>query len=560
MIHRDHLELADGRLARTFAVRGYPRTVDAGWLHVLEDYDGELRFAQHIEPMDPVAALGELGRDLRALRASLLLAEARGVEQDPADRAAAEDAAALRELLVRGDVRLFAHHLLLTVFGHDLGELESRSSTLTTLLEGRMIVVRRCLLEQEAGFHATMPIGRAALAAPRNFDSDALSAALPPPGDAPAAVLGEILGLDAQRRTVVGLDRFALPNPHALCVAGSGAGKSFWMKNLLTQTLLGGRRAAVFDPQGEYGPWCAAVGGTSIRLGSGGSARLSPLFRPSGAGATNTYPDDGSWRAACAERMISLLEILTGRVAPVPVPVVWSALDAVVHRNPNGPTLGGFARALAGEGPDGERLARALEAALRSGLRPFDGRGEDVPEARAVVFDLRDVVGQSPDVVAAAFLLLTHHVLDHMVRPGLSELTVAVDEAHHLLGHAATARFLDVLFRSGRKRGVAVCLATQSIEDLLDADAEPEAARAARGALANAATVFLMHQHHGRELHRIHALYHLGPTEAEWLSTCSPGEGLLIAGPQRARVRVEVPEALRAIFSTTPVAAGGRPP
>jgi len=556
-VHPDHLELADGRVARTFAVRGYPREVPAGWLRVFEGYDGELRFSQHIEPVDSAVALAELGRDLRALRASLLLAEARGGEHDPADTTAAEDAGELRAALARGDVRLFSHHLIVTVFARDLGQLDRRSSSLVALLEGRMIVVRRCLLEQEAGFHATMPIGRVALPAPRNFDSDALSAGLPPLGDPPVGAAAEVWGLDVHRRTVVCVDRFSLPNPHALCVAGSGAGKSFWMKNLLTQTLLGGRRAAVFDPQGEYAPWCSAVGGVLVRLGSGGSARLSPLVRPRGDSG-DAYPDPASWRAACAERMVALLGILTGRTAPVPVPAVWSALDAAGRDSPNGPTLTEFALALGREGTDGQRLAHALDAALRGGLRPFDGRGEDLPEGQAMVFDLRDVVGQSPDVVAAAFLLLTHHVLDHLVRPEWPEVTVAVDEAHHLLGHAATARFLDVLFRTGRKRGVAVCLATQSVGDLLGSAADPEAARAARGALANAASVFLMRQQNGRELAWIGELYRVGPREAEWLSACSPGEGLVIAGAQRALVRVEVPEPLWPIFSSGP--AGARPP
>ncbi|HVB10458.1 MAG TPA: hypothetical protein VNM16_08865 [Bacillota bacterium] len=557
-VHRDHLELADGRLARTFAVRGYPREVETGWLRVLEAFEGECRFAQHIEPLDSAAAMAELGRDLRALRASLLLAQARGTEEDATDRAAADDAADLQGALARGDVRLFAHHLLITVFAADQAELEQRSSSLITLLEGRLIGVRRCLLEQEAGFLATMPLGRSALACPRNFDSEALSAALPPLCWPPVGQTAEVWGLDARRRTLVAVDRFALPNPHALCLAGSGAGKSYWLKNLLTQNLLAGRRAAVFDPQGEYGPWCAAVGGAYVRLGAGGSARLSPLCRPQGS-AADAYPDDASWRAACVERLVALLEVLVGAAGHVPPPTVWAALDAAVaHTLPAEPTLTHIARELAAQGPEGARCAQALAAALRGGLRPFDGVGVDIPQGPAVVFDLRDVLGQPPAVVAAAFLLLTHHVLDHLVRPEAPPLTVAVDEAHHLLAHAATARFLDVLFRTGRKRGVAVCLATQSVGDLLPTAADAEAARAARGALANAAVVFLMRQQNGRELGWLTDLYRLGPREAQWLTACGPGDGLLIAGQQRALVRIEVPEALRPVFSTGP--PGARPP
>lgn len=546
----DRLELADGRLARTFAVRGYPREVPPGWMRILEAHEGELRFSQHVEPVDTPAALAELGHDLRALRASLLLAETRGAEQDPADLAAAEDAARLRASLARGEVQLFTHHLILTVFAGDLGELERRCAALAALLESRMLVVRRCLLEQEAGFQATMPLGRLPLRAGRNFDSDALSASLPPLGDAPLTPTAEVWGLDVQRRTLVGLDRFALPNAHLLVLAGSGSGKSFLIKSILTQSVLAGRRAAVLDPQGEYGPWCAAVGGVAVRLGAAGGPRLNPLRRPADQ-------DPQRWRAACLERLDAMLQLLA-RCTPAPE-VLLAALDAAERSAPSEDvTLQRFAESLRAGGTDGARLAKPLEAALRADLRPFSGGGDGLPDRRAVVFDLQDLVGRSSAVAAAALLLLTHHVLDHLVLPGRPEITVAVDEGHLLLGHAATARFLDAIFRTGRKRGVGVCLATQSVGDLLGPGADPDAARAARGALANAASVFLMRQQNGRELAWLQDLYRVSGREAEWLSTCGPGEGLMIAGGRRTLLRVDAPPSLHPVFATN--TGGPRPP
>jgi hypothetical protein len=547
----DRLELADGRVACTLAVRGYPREVGPGWLQVLHELDGEYRYSQHIEPVDTATALAELTRDLRDLRASLLLAEARGAEQDALDRNAAHDAEALRDALARGHVRLFRHHLLLTLFAEDPARLRQRVAAAMALLEGRLLWARRCLLEEAEAFASTMPLGRLAVPCPRNIDTDALSAAPPfGSGDLQGSA-GEFWGLDVRQRTAVVVDRFALHNPHALCLAASGAGKSFWMKHLLVQNLLAGRRAVVVDPQGEYGGWCAALGGVHVRLGAGSPVGLHPLATPRGA-------DVEGWRAARADRLVELLTVLCGsglRLTPGAVQGALAVADAAAGgADPTLEQVGAALQEQASTRAAGQRLL----AALAGPLAPFRGGTTWDPDGQLVVFDLQEAVGQPRQLLAAFLLLLTRYLVDHLVDPGAPALTVAVDEAHHLLREPVGARFLEVLFRSGRKRGVAVCLATQSVGDLLGAEADPEASRAARAALANAAIAFLMRQQNAREVAWLRELYHLGASEADWLLGCRRGEGLLLAGGRRALVRVEVPADLQGLYRADP-APGARP-
>ncbi len=61
-----------------------------------------------------------------------------------------------------------------------------------------------------------------------------------------------------------------------------------------------------------------------------------------------------------------------------------------------------------------------------------------------------------------------------------------------------------------------------------------------------------MRQQNRREIQWLNELYGLGPREAEWLGTCGGGEGLVLAGRQRARVRIEAPRSLLPLFSTGP--------
>ena len=115
-----------------------------------------------------------------------------------------------------------------------------------------------------------------------------------------------------------------------------------------------------------------------------------------------------------------------------------------------------------------------------------------------------------------------------------------------------TARFLEELLRSGRKRGAGVLLLTQAIGDLLGANADPDAARATRAALANAAAVFLMRQQNQREVAMLRELYRLGEEEARLLLACGRGEGLLVEGRRRVSVLVDVPRGMHATFATNP--------
>ncbi len=554
---RDHVQLADGRVARTLIVRGYPRTVAAGWLAPLECWPGEFRVATFIEPVATASAMAELGAHLRAASASVLLTEMRGAPPDALDQEAAAEARRLRASLAKGRTRLFIVHVAVTIFAPNLPELERLCSDVMRLLGGLMVGVRNGLLEQGAAFTATLPSGCLTLASPRNFDTEALASMYPFAAGTAGAAAGELWGADRRRCGPVAVDRWMLHNPHVLCVAASGSGKSFWAKHILAQAALRGERVCVLDPHGEYGGWCRALGGRTVRLDGGaglGGRLLSPL---GGEG-----PE--AWRARWAARLEALVTLLGLRAGPEAAGVCAAALERARAGSAT-PGLRQVVGALAGVGPVGCRMAAVLREALDTSLRGFadDGGGEPPDAAPAVVFDLRGVAERGGARSAAALWLLAEFLLDHWVDAARPPLTVAVDEAHALLAHSVTARFLEELLRSGRKRGAAVLLVTQAIGDLVGAHADPDAARATRAALANAAAVFLMRQQNQREVATLRELYRLGEEEARLLTTCGRGEGLLVVGRHRASVLVEVPPLLHAAFASDPqglATADTRPP
>ena len=575
----DHLVLDDGRCARTLAVAAYPRQVGSGWLDAMFAFAAEMRAALHVEPIDSGEAVDELTRHARTLQASLILSDARHGLRDASDESALEDALALRESLARGDVRLFRLHLLVTLFAEDVVELQGQTGRLMAELHARMILVRGCRYEQSGGYASTLPLQRLQARSPRNFDSDALCTALPYVGGAFQAPAEEVWGIDIRYGSIVAVDRYALPNAHMLCVAASGAGKSFWLKSVLTQTLLAGRGVVLVDPQSEYAAWCRALGGRWVELSPRSDARINPLDPgrdaapaesggPSGPGRHDPAPGGrggaeglAPWQAAAGETLLEALCLL-GALGPAERAAVWAALAAAYRSLAGGaqvPTLGEVALRLRGGDAAGRRVAAILDPALRGALLPFDGQTNVGAAGHLTVFDVSKVVAGGGAPAAAACHLLAEHLGAASGGSG-GQRTVAVDEAHYLLAHAPSARLVERLFRTGRKRGLGVCLVTQSVGDLLGREAATDAARAARAALANAATVFMMRQQNAREAQWLQELYRLSPADAEWLIGCPQGQGLLRCGVRGARVRVEAPERLHGLFGSGPaVPAGGGP-
>lgn len=576
-VEPDHVRLADGRVARTLAVVGYPRRVDPGWLQPLYAFPAEMRVACHIVPLDSAAAVEELTRQARRLQASLLLAEARQALRDAYDEAALGDALALRDALARGQVRLFAYQLVVTLAADDLRELDRLTAALLGEMQGRMLVVRRCLLQQAEGLASALPLGRMALSCARNFDSEAVATAFPYTAGDFQRPCDEVWGVDLQHGCLAAVPRWLQPNAHVVCVAASGAGKSYWMKSLLTQALLARGRVVVLDPQGEYTRWAAALGGAVLQLGPGSRHRVNPFLTPDGEararptprGGASTGTDADPALGAAAGRLLNALQLL-GPVGADERAAAWNAARrAWAVREGLRHPLTAWLRALAIQGDAaGARLADRFGPVLVDGLSTFDG-GPALPPGRALtVLDLSAIVRRSSSLAAAAYYLLAELVRDQLIDPRLPPLTLAVDEAHHLLAHAPSARFLEVLFRAGRKLGVGVCLITQSVGDLLGEQADTDAARATRAALANAGTAFLMRQHNAREAEWLQRLYRLSPVDAEWLLRCGQGEGLAVSGRGRARVRVLGPPGMHDLFRTDPAsgragparAAAARPP
>ncbi len=559
-----HVVLNDASFARSLSVIGYPREVRSDWLDRVRYLPVEMRMSHYVEPVDSHAAATELAHSVHQLRSRLLWNDRSQGGHSAVEDAELADTIALQQELARGSTRLFRHTLTITVRAGSLEDLERASDLVLTELTGQLFVVRLRRFEQTRAFCTTLPGGAMDLTESRNMDSEAMAVTLPWFGEgtgAPAS--GEVWGMDAERHRLVVVDRFAQCNPHSVIIAASGAGKSFFLKAILTQVLMQGQRAVVLDPQGEYGAWCQAMNGIAVRLGFGnGATSLQLIPLPSEARVDRRLA-----RLVIGRILEGLLEVLGPPLLPSErhhlsrVVDLWT--EASGGQLDAAPTLAEWAQLLDAGDTAKTGLAARLLTALSAGLACVDGRRFLPEDASLVVFDLRGILENTPQLLPAISLILSELVLLRYVRSDRPPLLIAVDEAHLLLLHAPGARFLEQLYRTGRKRGVAVSLVTQSVGDLTAPSGSEETVRACRAVLANASTVFLMRQQNAREASALCRLYRLPESDAERLLAFGRGEGLALVDGRRAFVQVQVPEALREVFGSsgsTPMAQRQRPP
>jgi type IV secretory pathway VirB4 component len=229
----------------------------------------------------------------------------------------------LQDRIADGSERLFDVALYMTVWADGLDELDAATGRIEALLGMRLIHTRRLLLQMRPGLVSSMPIGVDKVRLQRLLSTSALSATFPFTGSDLPTRSGLLYGVNATSRSAVVLDRFKMENHNAVVFATSGAGKSYLVKVELVRALLGGTRALVVDPEGEYASILAALGGEVIQVRPGTRTGIDP-FR-----LTDASPGALDARIATLTTFISLL---AGQVKPRQRGAIEDAIALVYAR------------------------------------------------------------------------------------------------------------------------------------------------------------------------------------------------------------------------------------
>jgi type IV secretory pathway VirB4 component len=517
--------------AQTLTVVGYPAVVTAGWLEPLLAWP-HLDISVHVTPIPAPVAASRL-RTQRARLESSRRHRARHERLDDPDLdAAADDAAELAGRLARAETCLFRLALTLTVHAPTAAALDDEVARVRAVCASMLLDVHPATWRALQGWTSTLPVGLDLLGQTRTVDTDALAAAFPfTSPDLPAAdpahpeqVDGVYLGANAASAGVVVHDRWSQPNYNSVCLAPSGAGKSYLTKLEVLRGLYDGVQTFVVDPENEYVRLGQAVGATILPLGEPG-VRLNPFDLPG--------PGHGPADALTRQTLFghTLLALLLGHeLDPAQTAVADRAILGAYHAagitaDPRtwarpAPQLADVCHQLAADPqPAGPDLAGRLQPFTEGSYRSlFDGPTTHRLDSHLVVIAQRDV----PDELrAAATMLALDAIWRQITDPAVARRRlVVVDERWQVNGCPPAERYLYRMGKGGRKHHAGLAVVSQDADDLLGTEL-------GQAIVHNAATRYLLRQSPSA-IDQIAEVFGLTAGEARLLTSAPPGLALLL--------------------------------
>ena len=529
------------RLARVLAITAYPQLLRPAWLETLLEFDGDLDLSLHIGPVESQTMMAFLNRRIAELSSTIQIAGDQGRHPDAYRQAALEDATELQQRLARGEERLFEVALYATVWADDPQALEAATKRVEALLGSILVQSRQLLFRMEPGFISTLPLGIDRVRLVRILPTSVLSATFPFSGNDLNASGGLLYGLNSAAKSPVLLDRFDLQNHNSVVFAASGAGKSFLVKVELIRAWLTGIRIVVVDPEGEYASVISGLDGEVVSVRPGAPVTLDPFAVGQEPGAL----------AARVASLVTLIELVAGGLTPNQRAAVEDAVSFTYAER-------GFTDEGSGDTPEPPSLVDVHEALTRRAAR---WHGEARMELEQLVLRVQRYVTGSGGWLftrSAAAAVSPQSDLTAYVMSGLPEedravamftvldriwsglvgneipTLVVVDEAWWLMQYPDTARFLQRLAKTARKRHAGLTLITQDVGDVLNSPA-------GEGVVTNAALQVLMRQA-PQAIGQLADLFQLTQIEQTWLLNAQQGEGLLLAMGKRVPFKVVASE------------------
>ncbi len=526
-----HLKL-NNKFVRTLFVYTYPRYIQTNWLTDVVNYDVEFDLSLFIYPQDSRQIMTNLRRHATQLESTQTIEQEKGLIRDPELETAIGDIEELRDVLQRGESRLFHFGLYISVYADSEDELNETVRHVESVLGGMLIYTKQALLQMEQGFNSTLPLMDDELQITRNLDTGALSTAFPFVSTSLTSNEGVLYGINRHNNSLILFDRFNLENANAVVFAKAGAGKSYAIKLEALRSLMMGVDVMVIDPENEYEKLAEAVGGTFVRLSINSETRINPFDLPASTGLK--VGEDGL--RSTVTMLHGLVGLMVGGLSPEEDALLDRALyetyalkdisnDPATQKNtpPLLTDLQSVLQNMTGADSLASRLSKYTEgsfAGLFTQPTNFDlGRG-------MIVFSVRDLEDQLRPI--GMYLILNY--IWNRVRFDQRKRFLIIDEAWFMMQHEDSAKFVYSIAKRCRKYFLGLTVITQDVEDFLNS-------QYGRSVITNSSMQLLLKQSPA-SVDVLSEVFNLTDGEKLWLLEADVGEGLFFAGLNHVAIKI----------------------
>jgi conjugal transfer ATP-binding protein TraC len=521
----------DQTFTRTIAIRGYPRTVEEGFLDKLVTINGSFDLALHIEPYDIEQTMIMLNKELQKQRGDLWAMQNKDMI-NPTLEIQYEDTQKVLENMQKGNEKLFNISLYITCKANSKEELNLLTKKVESELHSLLMLSKLPRYEMHKGLKSVIPLGEDYLNIKRNITTQALSAFFPFTSQfLQVDDTGILLGLNKHGIPII-KDLFKLYNANGVVLASSGGGKSYFTKLMISRLLLNGTKVMVIDPQAEYLDLVDRFNGQVVTISKNSDTIINPL---------DLMGHDYD------EKKLTLLElfpIMLGQTSEIQKAVLDKALTEVYEAKgiTNKKKTWHFAP------PKMEDLLKQLKQMSKTatkiesetyrslinriemyvtGVFSFLNKQTNLNfDNRLVCFNIGDMPSQVKPVVM--FLVLDYVYMK--MKKDIERKILVIDEAWSLLQRAEDEGYVFKIVKTCRKFNLGLLLITQDVGDLLKNDAGK--------ALLNNSEYTLLLRQKPSIIESIENTFQLSTHERERLLTAATGEGVLIISNEHTEIKI----------------------
>jgi conjugal transfer ATP-binding protein TraC len=527
--------IINDQYARTLYAYNWPNYIYPNWLAQTINQDVTMDISQFIYPSSNKAIMKMLRKKVAELRSSIRMLEQRGIVRDPALEAALQDAEELRDLLARGQEKLFQFGMYITIYADDEERLKKVQTDIESVLGGKLILTKPAMFQMEHAWTSTLPICVDEVEINRNMNTSPLAASFPFSSSDLTDDHGILYGINRHNDSLIIFDRFDLPNANSNIFATSGAGKSFTAKLELLRYMMLGTEVLVIDPENEYTNLCQAVGGSFIPLSIQSPFRINPFDLPKAIRGDDAAP--GEILRAAVINLHGLLRLMLGPITPSEDGVLDKAILDTYALNgitlqstdPAGmepPTLKELVDVLMTT-DGGENMAKILQKYTTGSFAGlFDQKTNVDLDSQMIVFQIRDLEEQLRPI--AIYIVL--NFLWNRIRAELKKRILVIDEAWNLMQHEDSARFLYGIVKRARKYYLGVTTITQDIDDFVESPY-------GKPIITNSGLQMLLKQS-PTTVDNLQKLFYLTDGEKYVLLNSDVGQGILFAGYKHVAMQV----------------------
>jgi len=516
---------------KTLFVFTYPRYIETNWLSPIINYDITLDMGMYIHPMESKDVMTDLKKEVGKIESSMMIGQEKGAPRDPEMETALGDVEALRDVLQRGEARLFQFGLYFTIYANTVDELKTVVEQLESTLGGLLIYTKESLLQMEQGFTTTLPLAIDQLNILRNFDTGSLSSTFPFTSSELTQDDGILYGINRHNNSLVIFDRFSLENANSVVFAKSGSGKSYFVKLEALRYLMFGTDVIVVDPENEYKPLCDSVGGDYLEISLNSDKRINPFDLPTGGDESG----EDVLRSNIAS-LHGLVNLMVGGLTPEEDALVDKALyetyalkdittDPESQKN-EPPLMQDFYNVLSNMNESASLRARLNKYVEGTFASLYNQRTNFELNSGFIVFSVRDLEEQLRPV--AMYTILNY--IWTKIRMTQKQRIMIIDEAWWMMQYEDSAKFLHGLAKRARKYMLGLTIISQDVEDFLGS-------RYGKAVVANSSIQVLMKQSTA-SVDIVAEVFNLTEGEKYLLLESDVGEGLFFAGLNHVAIKV----------------------